>query len=188
MAVYYIGSQSFGYNDLSHHGILGMKWGIRRFQNSDGTLTPEGKERYGSKYGITDHKPSRVERTIGSHMMKNRNLAQKTSNKAVRQMKKEMSNGNGRKYTMSKKVKNILDKAIDYEKIADIDRAALNNYSKLSDHDKEMLNGTAWIASRMGVLGTVSYSSVLSSLYKDAEIDDGKYEERKKNLEKWYNS
>ena len=33
---------------LCHYGILGMKWGIRRFQNSDGSLTPEGRERYGS--------------------------------------------------------------------------------------------------------------------------------------------
>lgn len=31
---------------LEHHGILGMKWGIRRYQNPDGTLTAEGKERY----------------------------------------------------------------------------------------------------------------------------------------------
>lgn len=31
---------------LEHHGILGMKWGIRRFQNEDGTLTAEGKKRY----------------------------------------------------------------------------------------------------------------------------------------------
>ena len=31
---------------LSHHGIKGMRWGIRRFQNEDGTLTAEGKNRY----------------------------------------------------------------------------------------------------------------------------------------------
>lgn len=31
---------------LIHHGIKGQKWGVRRFQNLDGTLTPEGKERY----------------------------------------------------------------------------------------------------------------------------------------------
>lgn len=32
---------------LAHHGILGMKWGVRRYQNKDGSLTPEGRKRYG---------------------------------------------------------------------------------------------------------------------------------------------
>lgn len=31
---------------LAHHGILGQKWGVRRFQNKDGSLTTEGKRRY----------------------------------------------------------------------------------------------------------------------------------------------
>ena len=31
---------------LSHHGIIGMKWGVRRYQNKDGTLTNAGKKRY----------------------------------------------------------------------------------------------------------------------------------------------
>lgn len=31
---------------LQHHGILGMKWGVRRYQNSDGSLTNAGKKRY----------------------------------------------------------------------------------------------------------------------------------------------
>ena len=31
---------------LAHHGIKGQKWGVRRFQNPDGTLTAAGKERY----------------------------------------------------------------------------------------------------------------------------------------------
>ena len=30
-------------SQLYHHGILGMKWGIRRFQNKDGSLTSDGK-------------------------------------------------------------------------------------------------------------------------------------------------
>ena len=35
---------------LAHHGILGQKWGVRRFQNPDGTLTAEGKARLSSEY------------------------------------------------------------------------------------------------------------------------------------------
>jgi len=34
-------------HELYHHGIKGQRWGIRRFQNEDGTLTAEGKQRYG---------------------------------------------------------------------------------------------------------------------------------------------
>lgn len=35
-----------GSSELYHHGIKGQKWGRRRFQNEDGSLTPAGKERY----------------------------------------------------------------------------------------------------------------------------------------------
>lgn len=43
---YYIGTPPFS-PYLEHHGILGMRWGVRRYQNEDGSLTEEGKARYG---------------------------------------------------------------------------------------------------------------------------------------------
>ena len=33
-------------NELYHHGVKGMKWGVRRYQNKDGSLTAAGKKRY----------------------------------------------------------------------------------------------------------------------------------------------
>ena len=33
-------------NELYHHGIKGMKWGVRRYRNADGTLTEKGKKKY----------------------------------------------------------------------------------------------------------------------------------------------
>lgn len=43
----YVG-QLFSDSYLEHYGVLGMKWGIRRYQNADGTLTSSGKKRYSS--------------------------------------------------------------------------------------------------------------------------------------------
>ena len=40
---------------LMHHGILGQKWGVRRYQNSDGTLTAAGKARYGTREAFEAH-------------------------------------------------------------------------------------------------------------------------------------
>lgn len=42
----YYGNDIYKPNTLYHHGIKGQKWGVRRFQNQDGTLTAEGKRRY----------------------------------------------------------------------------------------------------------------------------------------------
>lgn len=44
--------------ELYHWGIKGMKWGVRRFQNPDGSLTPAGKKRYSAEGGEGEKKPN----------------------------------------------------------------------------------------------------------------------------------
>lgn len=71
-------------DELYHHGVLGQKWGIRRYQNKDGTLTAAGKAKY------------RTESTLGNvgRAVFNTSLGQRIAgtgmNKGYREDKREI--------------------------------------------------------------------------------------------------
>ena len=50
-------------DELAHHGVRGMKWGVRRFQNKDGSLTKAGKRRYESQLNAMKEKERVLKRT-----------------------------------------------------------------------------------------------------------------------------
>lgn len=61
---YYVAGMPYS-AELYHHGIKGQKWGVRRFENSDGTLTAAGKERYyghKSKSGMSDETKGKLKK------------------------------------------------------------------------------------------------------------------------------
>ena len=70
--------------ELYHHGIKGQKWGIRKYQNEDGTLTAEGKARYG--YDETTGKLSKEGRKVEKS---DRKAALKDAIKIQKDVKKE---------------------------------------------------------------------------------------------------
>lgn len=61
-------------NRLAHSGVLGMKWGIRRYQNEDGTLTEAGKRHYSrlhSEYVYKTKDMARVYHKKSREVLKN---------------------------------------------------------------------------------------------------------------------
>lgn len=55
-----------------HHGIKGQKWGVRRYQNEDGGLTPEGRKRYGDVYSHREEKYTNKANRLQKRVNKNR--------------------------------------------------------------------------------------------------------------------
>lgn len=62
-------------NELYHFGVKGMKWGVRRYQNQDGSLTPKGKKHYG------DMSDDKLQKSLYKQVKKARSNQSNWSNK-----------------------------------------------------------------------------------------------------------
>lgn len=83
---------------LMHYGIPGQRWGVRRFQNEDGTLTPAGKERYSDDFiplPAPDRSATNASRYTSEYQQSNANTIKRTSGRPSPRPKYVTSNGTG---------------------------------------------------------------------------------------------
>lgn len=146
-------------NELYHHGVLGMKWGRRRYQNKDGSLTPAGQKRYerdqrensgkkkGNKVGQAD-----PNRWVREDMERTKRLSEASSS-----MVNELKNANNKSLRKSanKKSKMDLSSMSDKEMRDRINRAYLEKQYDEMFNPKKVSRGREMVTSTLESAGTV---------------------------------
>ena len=138
--------------ELYHWGIKGMKWGVRRYQNKDGSLTPAGKKRYSDDPSIQALKSD----TLAAK--KNMKSAEKTYNQAMNKVSyvptkkntiaaekalksyteaKDVYKNTKLKYTTDKEVARIKDKGIEFKNKSKHRLKLEEQYKKLGMTDEQ---------------------------------------------------
>ena len=151
MGVYYIAGMAYDSNYLEHHGIKGQRWGIRRFQNEDGSLTDAGMKRYNSARNI-QRDLNKLDKEIAYNKGDAMKLASKASRlerKVNRYNKKHPNDDKGRMEKYTSKMKDYNDQ--------------LTNLSNKSNEYKKRQEGLQWAALGRGMnvtLKTIPRESV----------------------------
>lgn len=110
--------------ELRHWGIRGMKWGVRRYQNKDGSLTPAGKKRYDKEMAKAKEEAKVLksrQRTqakidkLNALKKSNEDLKNELDGKTAKPQKAKKSSGKSVKEMSNEELKAVIDR-LDLEK------------------------------------------------------------------------
>ena len=160
-------------DELRHHGIKGQRWGVRRFQEEDGSLTPAGKERYDddNKKQIQNEKQDVKKNTIFTK----RNIAiGATAAVAALAVIGYMRYNKNSNAVRSKPMEIIAGKKIDVDKLSDVDRV--------------IKKGTKF--QRISSKSFEDYTEAGKTIYASFEKKDNRIyaEDMVKNIQSWRSS
>lgn len=98
---------------IAHHGIKGQKWGVRRFENPDGTLTAAGRKRYGDaadkieKYSKKAARRENIAINTNSSLRREFNAALATSARSKADKKASKAEGDYKTFALNKNISRI---------------------------------------------------------------------------------
>ena len=150
-------------NNLQHHGIKGQKWGVRRFQNKDGSLTNAGKKRYndGSDYGYgKDTKTINVKKVAATDNNRNDyDKALKTTKvlsdsiDTVRKFKSD--NERSSDPDMERRIRKNVTQMSDKELQQKVQRLNMeDNYTRMMMHREQLDRGESYVNKVLDVSST----------------------------------
>ena len=158
-----------GYSELYHHGVKGQSWGKRRYQNPDGSLTPEGYIHYGyaketnkrlnKKMAKKISKEQHAEMTVPKSYDINDKALQKRNEYVLKRLPKEI-----KRYEQGKTAKSAQGVANMYD-----------NWRKTT-HDPKILGGM--VVQQLLIGGAVGNALAIAHRnhrYKKELIRNGKY-------------
>ena len=98
-------------NELYHHGIKGQRWGIRRYQNPDGSLTTAGRRKQAKAQAKAIQKEAKARVKAIKEQKKNQAIVEKAENKANLKISKAMSDSKSSE-SKPKSIKDMSDDEI----------------------------------------------------------------------------
>lgn len=121
-------------NFLAHHGIQGQKWGVRRFQNEDGTLTEAGKKRYYKD----DYKKGDI---VEKRLMREANRSEKKAYKYINKAEKAEAKGK------TEKAGRFKERATAWKRNSDEAAKDIERYNNASYEDRRSMRKDARLSS-----------------------------------------